>query len=272
MRRMCEVLDVSRTGYYAWRSRPKSNRAVANDGLLERIIEVHKKSRKTYGYPRVYEALKRAGVKCGRNRVARLMRHNGVVSCRRRKYRNLGQEATAGRVADNVLNRQFTVKTPNRVWASDITSLWSGSGWLHLAVVMDLFSRRIIGWAMQRRMTDQLTLDAVEMAMTSRQVTGNLLHHSDQGTQYTSAAFQKRLSDHRIKCSMSRKGDCYDNAVVESFFKTLKVELPRDGKFATREDAGTALFEYIEVFYNRVRLHSTLGYQSPVEFEHRVMP
>ena len=271
MNRMCDVLDVSKSGYFAWRGRLKSARALANEDMLDRILEVHRKSRKTYGYPRVHAALKRAGVRCGRNRVARLMRHNGIVSRRHRKYKNLGQQATAGRVAGNELNRQFTVKAPNLVWASDITSLWSGAGWVHLAVVMDLYSRRIVGWAMHRRMTEQLTLDAVEMAMTDRRVTGGLLHHSDQGTQYTSAAFQKRLSDCHIQCSMSRRGDCYDNAVVESFFKTLKAELARNGKFSTREKARTALFEYIEIFYNRLRLHSTLGYQSPVEFEQQVV-
>lgn len=268
---MCEVLDVSQSGYYAWRSRPKSTRDRANEDLLERILEVHKRSRKTYGYPRVHAELKRDGVKCSQNRVARLMRLNGIVSRRHRKYRNLGKEATASRVAANVLNRQFTVKAPNSVWASDITSLWSGSGWVHLAVVMDLYSRRIVGWAMQRRITDQLPLAALKMAVESRRIDGDLLHHSDQGTQYTSAAFQNRLSECEITCSMSRKGDCYDNAVVESFFKTLKAEVTRDRKFDTRENARTALFEYIEIFYNRVRLHSTLGYQTPVEYELKVM-
>jgi len=245
-----------------------SNRACANQRLLEEIRRVYAESKKRYGSPRIYKQLKAEGISCGRHRIARLMRQNAIVCSRIKRYKC----ATKSRerrltVAANVLNRQFQVPQPNQVWASDITCFWTGSGWLHLAVVMDLFSRKIIGWAMGNRMIDELAISSLSMALTDRKPRQPFLHHSDQGTQYTSDRFRSFLRQNRMLCSMSRKGNCYDNAVVESFFKSLKAEIPEYRRFSTREEARKNLFEYIEVFYNRKRLHSTLDYRSPVNYE-----
>jgi len=264
---MCDALGVSRSGYYAWANRSISQRSQANTRLVEAIQKVHVTSRRTYGSPRIHAALVRQGVPCGRNRVARLMRLNGVIS--QRQFHRRQRHATShGRsMTSNLLGQNFRVFKANHVWASDITVLWSGSGWLYLAVVMDLYSRRIIGWAMRKRMTDNLVIDALETALGQRQPQRELIHHSDQGSQYASAAFLSTLQKNHIIPSMSRKGNCYDNAVVESFFKSFKVELCKEARFKTREEARAKIFEYIEVFYNRKRLHSTLGYRSPVEYE-----
>lgn len=267
MKAMCTVLRVSRSGYYAWSKRPPSRRAQANARLLEAIQTVHVESRRTYGSPRIHAALVSQGVSCGRNRIARLMRLHGVIS--QRQYPRRQRHATAhGRSkTSNLLAQNFRVAEANHVWAGDITMLWSGSGWLYLAVVMDLYSRRIIGWAMRKRMTDDLVIDALETALGQRQAHPELIYHSDQGSQYASEAFVRTLQKNQITPSMSRKGNCYDNAVVESFFKSLKAELCKQTRFKTREEARARVFEYIEVFYNRKRLHSTLGYRSPVEYE-----
>lgn len=245
-----------------------SLRAQENQKLLEEIRRVYLESRRRYGSPRIYRQLREERVFCGRHRVARLMRQDGIVSSRIKRYKcAVKSKERRLTVAANVLNREFRVPHPNRVWASDITCFWTGSGWLHLAVVMDLFSRRIIGWAMGNRMIDELAITSLGMALRDRRPRHPLLHHSDQGTQYTSDRFQVFLRENQMLCSMSRKGDCYDNAVVESFFKSLKAEIPWHRKFQTREEARKELFEYIEVFYNRKRLHSTLGYLSPAAFE-----
>lgn len=267
MKKMCEVLEVSRSGYYAWKGRTKSPRQEQNEQLLTRIRQIHTGSHRTYGSPRIHAQLKRSGIRCGHNRIAGLMRRNGILAQRQLRYRRQSITAHGRSFAENLLNRQFLVKKPNAIWAADITSFWTGSGWLHLAVVMDLYSRKIIGWAMQGRMTDQLVIDALEMALMSRHPQGPLLHHSDQGSQYASETFRHRLMSNKIQCSMSRKGNCHDNAVVESFFKTLKIEWTSERRFTTRDEARSSLFEFIEVFYNRVRLHSTLGYTSPAEYE-----
>lgn len=267
MKSMCRGLEVSRSGYYAWKTRSESPRAKENKQLIEQICEVHAKSRRTYGSPRIHKALQNQGIWCGRNRVARLMRINGIIAQRQLRYKR-STATKSGRIfAENLLKRQFNVDVPNRVWAGDLTCLWTGSGWLHLAVVMDLYSRRVIGWAMSRRMTEELTKSALNMALMNRRPQGELIHHSDQGSQYSSQTFRGLLTQHGIQPSMSRLGNCYDNAVVESFFKTVKIELVKERRFKTREEARTMLFEYIEVFYNRKRLHSTLGYMSPAEFE-----
>ena len=268
---MCEVLSVSRSGYYAWRDRPKSQRGKANEKLLSLIQEVYGQSHKNYGSPRVHKALQKRGLSCGRNRVARLMREYKIIAKRQIRYKRSTSTAHGRSIAKNLLDQQFIVKKPNVVWASDITCFWTGSGWLYLSVVMDLYSRRIIGWAMHRRMTDQLAIDALEMAFIHRQPSKGLLHHSDQGSQYASENFRNRLQINKIQCSMSRKGNCYDNAVVESFFKTLKIEWTYDKKYKTREEAKASLFEFIEIFYNQHRLHSTLGYLSPVDFERKTV-
>lgn len=245
-----------------------SQRAQANQVLLEEIRRVYLESRRRYGSPRVYRQLREDGIPCGRNRVARLMRQNGIVCNRIKQYKcAIKSKERRLTVAVNVLNRQFRVPHPNRVWASDITCFWTGSGWLHLSVVMDLFSRRVIGWAMGNRMIDELAISSLGMALKDRRPRQQVLHHSDQGSQYTSDRFQLFLQRNRMQCSMSRKGDCYDNAVLESFFKSLKSEIPWHRKFQSREEARKELFEYIEVFYNRKRLHSALGYKSPINYE-----
>ena len=265
---MCRVLQVSASGYYASSERDMSTRARANEALLKEIQRVYVESRKRYGSPRIYRKLRQEGIACGRHRVARLMREHGIQSSRVKQFKCAKKSKERRQtVASNVLDRQFRVSCPNRVWASDITYFWTGSGWLHLAVVMDLFSRRIIGWAMGNRMIDELSILSLNMALGRRDPAGPLLHHSDQGVQYTSDRFQLLLQENQMCCSMSRKGECYDNAVIESFFKSLKAEIPWHRQFKSREEARKELFEYIEVFYNRTRLHSTLGYQSPVDYE-----
>jgi transposase InsO family protein len=264
---MCRVLQVSKSGYYAWIRRPVSRRAKTNARLVDEIKFTYTENRKAYGSPRIHVALQKKGIACGHNRVARLMRLNCIIA--QRQFRRKHSRATShGRsLVSNLVNRNFRVSKPNRVWAADITVLWSGSGWLYLAVVMDLYSRRIIGWAMQKRMTDDLTISALKMAVDQRNPKGELVHHSDQGSQYASDSFRQELARHHIAPSMSRKGNCYDNAVVESFFKTLKAEIQKEDRSKTREETRSRIFEYIEVFYNRKRLHSTLGYRSPVEYE-----
>jgi transposase InsO family protein len=264
---MCRILDVSRSGYYAWKDRKMSQRTKDNERLIEMIKQVFISSRKTYGSPRVFKQLQTDGVCCGRNRVARLMRREHIVAQRQRRYKRSTQTLRNRINADNILNREFHVERPNKVWASDITAFWTGSGWMHLAVVMDLYSRRIIGWSLNIQMTQELTQNALTMAIANRKITNRIIHHSDQGSQYGSDEYQQILKERNMICSMSRKGDCYDNAVVESFFKTLKAELTHERVFKSREEARSAIFEYIEIFYNRTRLHSTLGYRSPVEFE-----
>jgi len=263
---MCGVLKVSRSGYYRWKSRGPSLRSQLDEALMGEIVRLFVENRRVYGSPRIHDALKDVGVAVGRKRVSRLMRANGIVAepYRRMKWKRPFKTATA---AENLVRRQFCVPEPNRVWAADMTAFWTGSGWVHLAIVMDLYSRRIVGWAMHGQMTERLVVDALEMAVLSRQPTGALIHHSDQGSQYQSHLFQSKLQTYGIHMSMSRRGDCWDNAVVESFFKTAKTELLNDGRFQTREQAKAELFDYIEVFYNRKRKHSTLGYQSPVQFE-----
>ena len=264
---MCRVLDVSASGFYAWRQRPASQRSIENAQLLEKIRRVHLESRKTYGSPRIHRVLRDSGIECGRHRVSRLMRSARIVAQRMIRYRRISKTSHGRDVADNLVNRNFSVMSPNRVWASDMTYIWTGGGWLYLAVVLDLASRRVVGWAMDRRMTDQLTRNALAMALQQRRPEAGLIHHSDQGSQYASIGFQSMLKEHGIKCSMNRLGDCYDNAVVESFFKTLKAELVKEVRFKDREHGRLKLFEYIEVFYNRQRLHSTLDYKSPAQFE-----
>lgn len=267
MRTMCCVLQVSKSGYYAWIGRPASQRAKTNARLVDEIKTVYVENRKAYGSPRIHMALQKKGILCGHNRVARLMRSNYIIA--QRQFRRKRHQITShGRnLAPNLVNRNFHVTKPDYVWAADITVLWSGSGWLYLAVVMDLYSRRIIGWAMQKRMTEDLAVNALKMAVDHRKPKGEIIHHSDQGSQYASDSFRRELKLNRITPSMSHKGDCYDNAVVESFFKSLKAEIPKEDRSKTREETRSKLFEYIEVFYNRKRLHSTLGYQSPVEYE-----
>jgi len=271
MIRMCQMLDVSASGYYAWRGRTPSRRAKANAALVEQIRDIHQASRRTYGGPRVHAALRRRGLVCSRKRVARLMRREGIVGrSPRRRYPRTTQSAPGNPVAPNLLAQDFTAEQPNQKWVADITYVDTAEGWLYLAPVLDLFSRKVVGWAMDNHLYSSLVEDALRMAVTRRRPAPGLLHHSDQGIQYTSAAYRQLLADLQCQVSMSRTGNCYDNAVMESFFSTLKSEC-LTGQFQTRAQARTAIFEFIEVWYNRQRLHSSLGYLSPEEFEHSLV-
>ncbi len=267
VRRMCEVLEVSPSGYYAWRQRPPSAREMANQELMQRIETVFEESGETYGSPRVHRALVRQGVRCSENRVARLMRLRGLGAKQTRRYRVTTRRNRAHPVAPNRLRRDFAAHRPDEKWLADITYIPTQEGWLYLATILDLYSRRIIGWAMAERMTEELTLSALSMALQRRQPGPGLVHHSDQGSQYTSHAYQALLREHRIQASMNGVGSWYDNAPMESFFGTLKSERVHHVLYRTRNEARADLFSYIEGFYNRRRLHSALGYLSPEEYE-----
>jgi transposase InsO family protein len=264
---MCRILQVSRGGYYAWRTRPESARSRSDRKLLVAIRAAHKASRRTYGSPRMQRELLAQGHSVGRHRVARLMRLDGLRGRRRRRFRTTTQSNHAHPVAANQLERQFAVETPNQAWVTDITYVWTLQGWLYLCVILDLYSRRVVGWAMGQRINQALTLRALKMALAGRAPKPGLVHHSDRGSQYAAKIYRRLLKARGIECSMSRKGDCWDNAVAESFFATLKVELVYETLFITRAQARQQIFEYIEVFYNRVRRHSYLGYVSPVDYE-----
>lgn len=264
---MCSALQVSTSGYYAWLDRPECARAQANRRLLIRIREAHRRSRRCYGSPRIAEELRAEGLRVGENRIATLMREAQIRAKSARKWRATTQSSHRMPIAENTLNREFSVTQPNRVWAGDITYVWTAEGWLYLAVVLDLYSRAVIGWAIGDRLTTELATQALTMALWRRKPNESLLHHSDRGVQYAAGDYQGLLAQHDIACSMSRKGNCWDNAVVESFFHTLKVELVHHRRYLTREEARQDIFEWIEVFYNRQRRHSTLGYRSPAEFE-----
>lgn len=264
---LCQVLGVGKSGFYAWLKRPESPRSRDNRRLLSEIQAVHQRSRHTYGSPRIHADLQANGQSCGKHRVAQLMRRHGIISRHRRKFRRTTDSHHQHPVADNTLQRQFTVSHPNRWWVSDITYIPTREGWLYLAVTLDLYHRKVIGWAMDRWITQQLVIDALTMAMTNSKPGQGLCHHSDQGVQYAGHAFQAVLKAAGIQCSMSRRGNCWDNAVAESFFHTLKVELTHARHYQTRQEARADIFEYIEVFYNRQRRHSVLGYRTVVEFE-----
>ena len=267
VKRMCRALHLSRSGYYAWRARPASPRAQTNQLLVAQIREEFQASRHTYGSPRIHAVLLRKGVQCGRHRVVRLMRLHGMAARRRhRRWPRTTQRDLQAVPAPNLLRQDFASAAPDRKWVSDITYIDTAEGWLYLAAVMDLFSRRVVGWAMAEHTRTALVQEALEMALLQRAPAPGLLHHSDQGSQYTSEAYQQLLQARHCEVSMSRVGNCFDNAPIESFFRTLKAECARQ-QFATRAQARTAIFEYIEVWYNRRRLHSALAYLSPAEFE-----
>ena len=268
VRVMCSVLRVSASGYYAWRGRPESARALADKALVEDIRRVHAGSRRRYGSPRVHASLQAEGKRVGCNRVARLMRDHGIQAHRRRPFRRTTDSNHAFPPAPNLLDRQFaSAVAPNQVWLADLTYIATGEGWLYLAAVLDLFSRKIVGWAMSETMPQELTLAALNMAITNRTPGPELLHHSDRGSQYCAHAYRRVLDEHGMRCSMSRKGNCWDNAPMESFFGSLKTELDGDGPFDTRQAARTALFRAIEGWHNRERLHSSLGYITPINKE-----
>jgi transposase InsO family protein len=268
VRAMCDVLGVSPSGYYEWQARATSQRSSDNEALLALIRKIHHASRGTYGSPRVHAALRRAGHGCGENRVARLMHQHGIRSKVKRPWRVVTTQSRHDLpIAPNLLARRFRVSGENQVWAADITYVWTAEGWLYVAVVIDLYSRRVIGWAMEEHLTRDLALKALWMALDRRQPAPGLIHHSDRGCQYASADYRAELEEYGIRASMSRKGNCYDNAPVESFFHTLKTEMTHFEQYETRNAARQSIFEWIEVFYNRQRLHSTLDYQSPAEYE-----
>ena len=264
---MCRQLRVSRSGYYAWATRQPSLRKQQDAQLVVEIETSHKASRGSYGSPRIVRDLKERGFHVGRRRVARLMRDNGITGRAPRRFRRTTDSRHGLEVADNVLNREFEVDAPDKVWATDITYIRTWQGWMYLAVVVDLFSRRVVGWSMATHMRTGLVLGALQMALGRRSPRQDLLHHSDRGSQYASHRYHQELQQRGITCSMSRKADCWDNAVVESFFATLKKELIHRRPWPSIRAARTAIAEYVEVFYNRKRRHSTLGYISPAEFE-----
>ncbi len=267
MRILCRVLEVSRSGYYAWRARKPSARALEDERLRPKVVEAFKIGRGTYGSPRVRDELVDQGFEIGRKRVARLMREMGLRGVTPRKFRVTTDSNHDDPIAENVLDRNFEALGPNRKWATDITYVYTGEGWLYLAVVMDLYSRRIVGWSTADHLKTGLCLDALQMALDHRMGVEGLIHHSDRGVQYASARYRDVLAAQGIECSMSRRANCWDNAVAESFFGTLKNELIYRRPWSTREEARDAIGEYIEIFYNRIRRHSTIGGMSPAKFE-----
>lgn len=264
---MSNVLAVSRAGFYAWRKRPESQRKCDDKRFLTLIKACFKRSRETYGYRRISDDFHDLNERCGKHRIARLMRKNGIHPKTRRKFKMTTDSKHNKPIYENNLARQFNADAPNQRWVSDITYIPTVEGWLYLAVIMDLFSRKIIGWSMSHRMKESLVIDALKMALFRRKVSSNLLLHSDRGSQYASDNFQQLLRDNNIECSMSRKGDCWDNAAMESFFHSLKTECVYHERYLTRDEAKKSVFDYMEVFYNRQRKHSYLGYQSPEHYE-----
>lgn len=269
VRMMCRLLGVSRSGYYAWRVRPESERAQTDRQLIRAIRRFHAESDGVYGAPKITAELRAEGYQCGRHKVARLMRQAGLRGCPKRRFKVTTQRDPNHPVADNLLGQDFTADGPNERWASDITYISTHQGWLYLAVVMDLYSRRIVGWSMNRWNSRHLVIDALNMAIDQRLPDDALIHHSDRGAQYTSDDFRAELDKHGIQCSMSARGNCYDNAVVESFFGLLKRERVNRTRYLTRDEARADVFDYIERFYNRKRRHGRLGNISPAAFEAR---
>lgn len=264
---MCKVLKVSRSGYYAWRKRLPSVRELEDRKHAKAIREVHRESRGTYGSPRVYESLKRARRPCGKHRVARIMREEGLRGRAARRFRSVSTKRSTAPAPPDRLRKNFTASRPNEVWVGDLTQIRTREGWLFLAVLLDLYSRKIVGYATSPKPLQELALEALAHALRTRRPKAGLLHHTDRGGQYLSAEYQDQLDRHGIVCSMSRPGHCEDNAVAESFFHTLKAEWIYHFDFATREQARLAVFDYVEGFYNPTRMHSTLDYHSPDEYE-----
>ena len=268
---LCRMLGVSKSGYYAWRGRPPSERRRQDTLLIEKIREIHSRSRETYGYPRVHAELRSLGVRCGRRRVARLMRAAGLRGCVRGKKRRTTRRDPRAAPAPDLLCRDFVAGRPNRVWLADITYIPTREGFLYLAFILDTHSRKVVGWSMAPHMRTELVVDALEMAVWRRRPVAGLVHHSDRGVQYTAISFGKRLEEVSIVPSMGRTGTALDNAMAESFIATLKTELVHRRRFPDREVARSAIFEYLEGFYNRRRLHSALGYKSPASYEEATM-
>ncbi len=268
-RKMCEVLNVSRSGYYAWLHRQPSRRERENEAIAVHVREVHRRSREIYGSPRIYAELRDEGKGWGRHRVARIMREEGLRARCARRFRWIATKHEELPASPDLLRRTFAASSPNQIWAGDFTIIRTGEGWLHLAMLLDLFSRKVVGWATSANPRQELALEALRMAIAQRQPRPGLIHHSDRGAQYASAEYQNLLDRHGMRCTMSRPGNCLDNAVAESFFHTLKTEWIYHAHYKTRREARLAIFEYIEGFYNTERRHSSLDYQSPEEYERR---
>ncbi len=264
---LCELMEVSRSGYYAWLNRPASKREQDHQRLAPKVRAIFTENRKAYGYRRITDELHEQQESCGKHQVAALMRKLNLKPARKRRFKVTTDSRHHKPVYPNVLNRQFTPPQPNHSWSSDITYIETKQGWMYMAVVLDLFSRSVVGWAMDKRMPDELVMNALRMALQHRKISAGLLLHSDRGSQYASSNYQALLKQHGIVCSMSRKGNCWDNAPTESFFKTLKTECVYRQPFQSREQAKAMIFDYIEVFYNRQRKHSALNYLSPKNYE-----
>jgi len=264
---ICDVLDVSISGYRAWKRGGRPDRKRLTDAQMLALIQaIHAEIKGAYGSPRMVRELRARSFSASKERIERLMRENGIRACHKRRYKFTTDSKHGLPVADNLLDRNFTPTAPNQVWTSDITYLWTDEGWLYLAIVLDLFNREVVGWSLKPRMTADIVTDALTMAWFRKKPAPGLLHHSDRGSQYASHAFQDKLKEYGMVCSMSRKGNCWDNAPTESWFNSFKNERVHGIRYATHADIKAASFEYIEVFYNRKRQHSTLGYRSPIQF------
>jgi transposase InsO family protein len=264
---LCRLLCVSRSAYYRWQRLGPSKRAQKNRELLPLVKQIHRQSRRIYGSPRIWDKLRDQGICCGRNRIARLMRLNGIRAKTKRRFKVTTRSREGQRTAVDLVCRHFTALRPNRIWTSDITYIWTREGWAYLAVVLDLYSRMIVGWELSARLTAALVTSALERAIAWRQPPEGLIVHSDRGSQYASAEVLELAKEHRLQLSMSRTGNCYDNAVTESFFHTLKTEHIYFTRYESRQEARTSLFDYIEVFYNRQRKHSSIDNLSPLQYE-----
>jgi transposase InsO family protein len=264
---MCKIFEVSRSGYYHWSKRKTACRYLEDGRLLEIIKRHYNRSRGTYGLPRIYASIRKEGLKVNKKKIARLMRVNKIRAKTKRKFKVTTVQNTKARASENMLKGKFESKKQNRVWTSDITYLWTQEGWLYLAVIMDIYSRKIVGWSFSSSLSAELVLNALIMAIVQRNPSEGIIFHSDRGSQYTSSSVRELLKSYKITQSMSSTGNCYDNAITESFFHSLKTELIYWNSYQTREEAKRSIFDYIEIFYNRQRLHSALNYLSPVEFE-----
>ena len=266
---MCKILEVSRAGYYHWLKRIPSFRYLEDQRLLEIIRYHYNKSRGTYGLPRIYAAIRKEGLKVNKKKIARLMRINKIRAKTKKKFKVTTVENTKAKASENILKGNFSSEKENRIWTSDITYIWTKQGWLYLAVVMDIYSRKIVWWSLDSSLSAELVIKALMMAILHRNPEQGIIFHSDRGSQYTSSSVREMLKSYQMTQSMSSTGNCYDNAITESFFHTIKTELTFWNSYQTREEAKRSIFEYIEIFYNRQRLHSAIGYLSPVEFEEK---
>ena len=265
--RLCHVLSVSRSGFYEWLGRPESNRSIRHRSLAKEIKRIHDQYDQAYGAVKCWQALKLEGLTCGRDQVARIRHKNAIYAKRRRRFVVTTKSKQGHEIAPNVLNREFATDSPNKAWVGDVTFVWTRQGWIYLAVLLDLYSRKVVGWSMGNRNNSTLVIDCLEMAIQHRQPPKGIVHHTDRGSTYTSEKYRAMLQDNGMISSMSRKGNCWDNAVSESFFGNLKNELTYWKEYQSRDQARADIFKYIEVFYNRQRLHQTLDYVSPTDYE-----